>query len=646
MRKHVWTAMPVYLIFVVLMLAMSIVTYNYNKPLSFIEIGVSIAAFTVVLLFTVNFKKYVKNVVTEALDASFNVNEKSIEQLRLPVVVVGEYGEILFCNSRFKKSFFSVDSDPENDRIFPYISDNDLSYVARIDSLETEYNGRKFTVYSRRVGAGLMLLYVDNTFYKNIANEYNKTKKSVAMIVFDNPEDFSSDADPEGETSRITAERHLYRWAEKHNTLLRKLSDGKFIAIFDDEILQKQIDKKFRILDRVRTVTVASRPVTISIGIGRDCSTLTESSKEAKRALDMAQGRGGDQVAILSKGEYKFFGGVSKSVEKTSKVRVRVISESVKEAIGNADKVLIMGHRFSDLDCIGSAAGIYAVVTKKFKKSAYIVTDVERSMAKQMIETLAEENFNVFLSPDKAFSHTGEKTLCVIVDTHSPDFVESEKIYKNCGNIIIIDHHRKMVNFIDKASVFFHEPSASSCSELVTELVEYLGDDVISRLEAEALLSGIMLDTKNFVVNVGARTFEAAAYLRKKGADTVAVRDVFANSLENYRDKSRLVASAQIYHHCAIAVQTEPIPNSRIVCAQAADDLLTIRDSYASFVISTLDLHTVNISARSFGKINVQLIMERMGGGGHQTMAACQLVGVSLNEAKDQLIRVIQEFTE
>ena len=645
MRKHVWTAMPVYLIFVVLMLAMSIGTYHYNKILSFIEIGVSIAAFTVVLVFTVNFKKYVKSVVTEALDASFDVNEKSIEQLRLPVAVVGEYGEILFCNTRFRKTF-STDSEPENDKIFPYISDNDLSYVARIDSLETEYKDRKFTVYSRRVGSGLMLLYVDNTFYKNIAKEYNKTKKSVAMIVFDNPEDFSSDADPEGETSRITAERHLYRWAEKHNTLLRKLSDGKFIAIFDDEVLQKQIEKRFKILDRVRTVTVASRPVTVSIGIGRDCATLTESSKEAKRALDMAQGRGGDQVAVLSKGEYKFFGGVSKSVEKTTKVRVRVISESVREAIEKADKVLIMGHRFSDLDCIGSAAGVYAVVTKKFKKSAYIVTDVERSMAKQMIETLANDNYNVFLSPDKAFSHTGEKTLCFIVDTHSPDFVESEKIYKNCGNVIIIDHHRKMVNFIDKASVFFHEPSASSCSELVTELVEYLGDDVISRLEAEALLAGIMLDTKNFVVNVGSRTFEAAAYLRKKGADTVAVRDVFANSLENYRDKSRLVASAQIYHHCAIAVQEEPIPNSRIVCAQAADDLLTIQDSYASFVISTLDLHTVNISARSFGKINVQLIMERLGGGGHQTMAATQLVGVSLSEAKEQLIEVIREFTE
>lgn len=645
MRKRVWTVMPVYLIFVVLMLAMSIGTYSYNKILSIIEIGVSIAALAAVLALTLSFRKYVKKVVTEALDSSFNVNEKSVEQLKLPVAVVGEYGEILFCNSRFRKTFF-IDAEPENEQIYPYISDNELGFAGRVDSFETEYKGKRFTVYGRRVGAGLMLLYIDNTFYKNTVDEYNKTKKSVAMIVFDNPEDFSSDEDPEGETSRITAERHLYRWAEKHNTLLRKLSDGKFIAVFDDEVLERQIEKKFKILDRIRTVTVGSRPVTVSIGVGRGCKNLSESSKEAKRALDMAQGRGGDQVAVLFDGEYRFFGGVSKGVEKTSKVRVRVISESIRAAIEDADTVLIMGHRYSDLDCIGSAAGLYAVVTKKFHKPAYIVTDTERSMAKQMIDTLSKGRDEMFLSADRAFPYTGEKTLCIIVDTHSPDFVESEKIYKNSGNVIIVDHHRKMVNFIDKASVFFHEPSASSCSELVTELVEYLGDDAITRIQAEALLSGIMLDTKNFVVNVGARTFEAAAYLRKKGADTVAVRDVFANSLENYRDKSRLVASAQIYHHCAIAVQSELVRNSRIVCAQAADDLLTIQDTYASFVISTLDLHTVNISARSFGKINVQLIMERLGGGGHQTMAASQLVGVSLEEAKQQLIEVINEFVE
>lgn len=637
--------MPVYLVFVGLMLAMAVGTYGYNKILSFIEIGVSIAALAFVLIFTLNFRRYVKSIVSGALEDCYNVNKTSIEQIKLPVVVTGEYGEIVFYNARFKKAFFP-DADMYNESVSEYLCDNDIAFCLKVDSVDIEFGGKKYTVYARKVSAGVMFLYIDNTYYKDTVDEYLRTRKSVAMIVFDNPEDFSSEEDPEGETSRITAERLLYRWAQKHNSLLRKLSDGKFVGVFDEEVLEKQIEKKFRILDRIRTVTVVSRPVTVSVGIGRGCKTLTESAAEAKKALDMAQGRGGDQVAVLKNGEYQFFGGVAKGVEKTSKVRVRVISESVRAAIESAECVLIMGHKSSDLDCIGSAAGLYAVVTKKFKKKCYIVTDKERSMARQMIDTLSKDDDEMFISEEHALIHTGEKTLCFIVDTHSPDFVESRRVYKSCGNVIIIDHHRKMVNFIDKASVFFHEPSASSCSELVTELVEYLGDEVLSRLEAEALLSGIMLDTKNFVVNVGARTFEAAAYLRKKGADTVAVRDVFANSLENYRNKSRLVASAQIYHHCAVAVQGEPIRNSRIVCAQAADDLLTIQDTYASFVISTIDLHSVNISARSFGKINVQLIMERLGGGGHQTMAATQLVGVSLEEAKEKLLRVLDEFVE
>lgn len=643
MKKRVWTVMPVYLIFVLLMIGMAFATYGYNRILAFIEFGVSIVALAVVLALTLNFKRYIRNIVSGSIEESSDVNEQSIEYIRLPAAVTGEYGEILFCNSRFKKLFFS-DGDAENEKIMPYISDNDVAYALKAGVLETEYQGKRFSVYMRKVGAGVMFLYVDNTYYKDTVDEYMRTRKSVAMIVFDNPEDFSSDEDPEGETSRIAAERLLYRWAQKHDSLLRKLSDGKFIGVFDDDVLAEQIEKKFRILDRIRTVSVSSHPVTVSIGIGRGCKTLTQSAQEAKRALDMAQGRGGDQVAVLSNGDYQFFGGVSKGVEKTSKVRVRVISESIRAAIENAEYVLIMGHRFSDLDCIGAAAGLYAVVTKKFKKKCRIVTDTEHSMAKQMIDILSKENEEMFVAEDRALSFTGDKTLCIIVDTHSPDFVESKKIYKNCGNVIIIDHHRKMVNFIDQASVFFHEPSASSASELVTELVEYLGDDVIERPQAEALLSGIMLDTKNFVVNVGVRTFEAAAYLRKKGADTVAVRDVFANSLENYRNKSRLVAAAQLYHHCAITVQTDPIRNARIVCAQAADDLLSIQDTYASFVISTIDLHSVNISARSFGKINVQLIMERLGGGGHQTMAAAQLVGVSLSEAKDRLIEALDEY--
>ena len=408
-------------------------------------------------------------------------------------------------------------------------------------------------------------------------------------------------------------------------------------------MLQKQIEKKFRLLDKVRSIVYNGRSATLSIGVGHGCDSLPESARMAKKALDMALGRGGDQVAVLSAGEYTFFGGVAKSVERTSKVRVRTISQQIAEAISHAEQVLIMGHKYSDLDCIGAAAGMYALVTEKFSKPCHIVADTERTMARLMIDRLREKHSDCFVTVEHGFVLAGARTLLIIVDTHSPSFVESDWLYQNCGDVIIIDHHRKMVDYIDTASIFLHEPSASSASELVTEVVEYLADDVLSHTEAEALLSGIMLDTKNFVINTGVRTFEAAAFLRRKGADTVVVRDVFANSLENYRNKSKLVSSAQLINHCAVTVADENMRNSRVICAQAADDLLSIRDTYASFVISHLDGHTVNISARSFGKLNVQLIMEKLGGGGHQTMAAAQLPNVTLEEAREKLIAVLKE---
>ena len=425
---------------------------------------------------------------------------------------------------------------------------------------------------------------------------------------------------------------------------------GLSAAIYDsredldqEAVLRQEMEQKFDLLDEIRAITYNGRPATLSIGVGHECTTLTDSASQARKALDMALGRGGDQVAVLTGSDYVFYGGVAKGVEKTSKVRVRAVSQEIADAIEQAERVLITGHRYSDLDCIGAAAGMYALVTKKYSKDCHIVADINRTMASDMIARLSENRRDMFISPDSSMLLSGQRTLLFIVDTQSPDFIEADRVYKNCGNVIIIDHHRKMVNFIDNASVFLHEPSASSTCELVTEVVQYLADDVLSHTEAEALLAGIMLDTKNFVINTGVRTFEAAAFLRKKGADTVTVRNVFANSLENYRDKSLLVSSAQIVNHCAITVADDTTRNSRVVCAQAADDLLSIQDTYASFVISRIDAHTVNISARSFGKINVQLIMEALGGGGHQTMAAVQLKDVSLQEAKEQLVNVLKD---
>lgn len=626
------------------MVVMAFASLFYSKILFLFEIGIALIAFAVVLIMTLNFKQYIKRVVSGALSSRSDISAEQLEALKIASAVLGEQGEILMYNYKFKQLFFKH-HDALGDNISSYLKDDSLDCLAMsVSGVDTQYDGKKITVYCDKVDKGYMLSVIDNTYLKNIEQEFFDTKKSAALVVLDNINEFESESEEEADRARITVETLLSRWSNKHNCLYRKLHDNKYLIIFDDKVLVTQIEKKFRILDKVRQSTQSERHLTISIGIGRDCKTLIESHNAAKKALDMALGRGGDQVAVLTNGEYEFFGGVSQGVAKTSKVRVRVIAQSIGNAIENADKVLIMGHKFSDLDCIGSATGIYSAVTKAFSKRAFIVTDVDKSMAKSLIDTLSARDNDMFINCDRALSIATDKTLLVVVDTHSPDFVECPKLLKQCGKVVVVDHHRKMVNFINNADVFFHEPNASSTSEMVTELVMYLGDDGLSKIEAEALLCGVMLDTKNFVINTSVRTFEAAAYLRKKGADTVVVRNMFSNSIDTYKSKYELVSKAEIINNCAISTIDGIVKNSRLISAQAADEMLTIKDVYASFVISQTDSKTVNISARSYGKINVQIIMEKLGGGGHQNMAAAQFTDITVEQAKQKLVSTIKSL--
>lgn len=643
-NKKIWTVLPAFLFLAVLMIPMSAFTIMDHPVLGFIELGVTLLAIILVFVGVLRFSKYIRDVSKSAMIKVFDPDKKTIDEVKTPIAVCGENGEIVAYNELFRKLFLD-EYEGVNTHISAYIGGVTPEEALQQGTFDSEYAGRRFTTFVHKTTNGMLAAFIDDTYYKNIVDQYNDTKTSVALIVFDNIEDFSTEADQEAAAAHLAAENILYSWATEYHLLLRRLGENRYLAILEEEILNRQIEMKFSLLDEVRAITYHGRPATLSIGIGHGCVSLTESASKARKALDMALGRGGDQVAILTDNDYVFFGGVAKGVEKTSKVKVRAMSQQIAEAIGLCDRVLVTGHRFSDLDCIGAAAGIYSLVTKKFNKPCHIVTDIDHSMARDMIQRLSENHDDIFIYPQGGLLLTSDRTLLIIVDTQSPDFIEDDRLYKECGSVIIIDHHRKMVNAIDGAQIFLHEPSASSASELVTEVVEYLADDVLNHTEAEALLAGIMLDTKNFVINTGVRTFEAAAFLRKKGADTVAVRNVFANSLDNYRDKSKLVSSAQIVNHCAITVAQEGIRSSRLVCAQAADDLLMIQDTYASFVISRIDMRTVNISARSFGKINVQLIMEALGGGGHQTMAATQMQNVTLQEAKEELIEVLKNQT-
>ena len=325
-------------------------------------------------------------------------------------------------------------------------------------------------------------------------------------------------------------------------------------------------------------------------------------------------------------------------------MRTRVIAATLTNHINSSSNVIIMGHRYSDLDAVGACIGMWSAVVKGLHKTAYILINRQQTLAKSLVASFDKAGFeSIIKSEDEALDLLDDHSLLIIVDTHSPNFLESKAIYEKCKRVVVIDHHRMMVNHIDNALVFYHEPSASSASEMVAELVQYLGHDCLSRLESEALLSGIMLDTKNFVLRTGVRTFEAAAYLRSNGADTVEVKRLFSNSIDTYKVKYKLVSEAEIFNYCAIASADEDIPDIRIASAQAADELLGIENVKASFVMYKTG-KTTNISARSLGDLNVQVIMEQLGGGGHQTMAACQLENTGIAEAREKLVSIISEL--
>ena len=634
--------MPIFIILAVIMLVMAALTYRYNTFLFFIELLVSAGSILTVVIFTLRFKTYIDNTIKSAYVSLSDVSDRYIDQIKTPAVVIGEYGEILVFNTVFKKTFFH-DSSPINESIALILDRHDVEASLTSTNVEITFAGRNYAIYSRRVEKGNLITFIDITRYKKIEREFRDTKKSVGYVVFDNMEDFQDDYEGLAVQIMIRVESILQSWANQNSILYRKTFDNKYLVIFDEVTLKDQIEKKFEILDQVRKIEYNGRNATISMGIGKGYDTLSDSQTGARKALDMALGRGGDQVAVLDNNDYQFFGGVSRGVERTNNVRVRVIAESIQREIEGSETVLIMGHKNSDLDSVGAAAGIHAIVKNRFNKNCYIVCDSDKTLAKDMIDYLSKDDDERFISPEGALFHADKRTLLFIVDTHSADFVESGRVLEQCGRVIVIDHHRKMVNHIENAQVNFHNPNASSASELVTELVRYLAESSITRIEAEALLSGIMLDTKNFVLKTGAATFEAAAFLRKKGADTVHVRDMFAYSLESYKDKSELVSKAIRVNNCAITVEDENIDNSRVICAQAADDLLTIKGIFASFVISKIPDGYVNISARSYGRINVQIIMEKLGGGGHMTMAATQIRGVTLEEAKQMLIEALKD---
>lgn len=650
MKKRVWASSPIFFVILAIMFAMTAASYFIGQmALFYVELGVSMIATVAVAVSLHFFDTYVGGAVKSAKKALGGLDYQALQEFTMAVAVVGEAGDIVWTNREFITSV-SGNRECQGENILRFLYPKTVPQILEDGGTDIAVDDRQFTVYGAHTGESIVLYFVDDTYYKEINKEYALTRPVVLLVCFDNREELARESTG-AEDARVGSEvqAKLDAWAVNMNGFLKRLNGERYLVLTDEEHIQGMMDSRFPILDEIRNIkNENNQSATISVGVGRGASSLKEGELWARRALDMALGRGGDQVAVKQKNDtYEFFGGLSKGVEKRDKVRTRVIAATLSDHVKASDVVFVMGHKFSDLDSMGAAVGLWSAINKVMNKKAYIVVNRTQTLAGQVVASMEEKagGQQVFLSPQEALSMAGPHALLIVVDTHTPDFIESPELLTAVPRVVVIDHHRMMVHHIENALIFYHEPYASSASEMVAELVQYIGENCLDRTEAEALLSGIMLDTKNFVLRTGVRTFEAAAYLRRRGADTVRVKRMFSDSIDAYKEKYSIVSSAEVVNQCAIASTEQDSANIRVTAAQAADELLSIKGVAASFVLFPTG-NTVNISARSLGDINVQLIMETLGGGGHFTMAGAQLTDVTVKRARELLSDAIRGFME
>ena len=490
--------------------------------------------------------------------------------------------------------------------------------------------------------------WMDVTDTEEMRRTLELTRPVVAILMVDNYEDLMK-ATPEGKRSAVRAmlEEKLSQWSAGSEGMMLKYDRDRYLFVFEEKSFSDFAAKRFDVLDAVREgVAGEGVAATLSIGVGRDADSFETLFKNASVALEMALSRGGDQAVVKDKLNFEFYGGRSKATEKRTKVKSRVMANALAELIDEAKQVYVMGHSYADMDALGAAAGVCAIVRKRGKKCR-IVIDTENNAAHPMLRRLQAlpEYQGAFLSGDDAFLRVQPETLLVVVDTNRPGSVESEPLLDACNRVAVIDHHRRGSSYIDKMALNYHEPYASSASELVTELLQYLiepGD--LLKAESEALLAGIVLDTKNFTNRTGGRTFEAAAYLRRAGADTADVQRMFQSDLQSMISRYDIIRRAELYHG-DIAIAALDQECDRVIAAKAADEMLTLQGVRASFVLYRKD-DGIYISARSLGEINVQVLVETLGGGGNSTTAGGQCSGMTVAEAKTTLLRAIDKYFE
>ena len=579
-------------------------------------------------------------------------------------------------NSPLPMVIFRPESDDiiwTNDRFLRLTGDREHLFDAKLSSVvpgfdtrwllegknecpdHVSFCGRRFVVYGHLVrtgdkGGGFLATtyWVDVTELCETRDKYLASRPVMAVLLLDNYEDLMKNL-TENERSAIYSEinARLDAWVADTHGMLRRVERDRYYYIFEEQYLARFIEKKFDILDTIRQVSNPSGiAATFSIGVGKDGGSFQELMQFANLSIEMALSRGGDQAVVRNQFTFEFYGGRSKETEKRTKVKSRVMANALSALVADSSQVFIMGHKSPDNDCMGAAAGVCAIARKK-GVPAHIIREAGSPPAKVLMDKLAhlEEYQDCFLSAQEALLLADNRSLVVVVDTNRPEQVQSLDLVQSCNRVAVIDHHRRAATYIEGAALNYHEPYASSASELVTELLQYIADPTdLTRAEAEALLAGIVLDTKNFTMRTGGRTFEAAAFLRRAGADTAEVKKLFQNDLEGTIAKYAIIQNAKLYREkIAIAVVDHTV--GRIVAAQAADELLNIIGIDTSFVLYP-DGERVIISARSMGDTNVQVILEKLGGGGNAAAAGGQISGKSLSQGATELTQAIDQYLE
>jgi c-di-AMP phosphodiesterase-like protein len=626
----------------------------------------SILIYAILVVYTImdNSKKKneIVNHIQELTSDMNTATKKNLINSPIPLIIVETDGHIIWKSKKFVDEFQNLDMATY---LTPILKEIKIDLEKNDENDEKEEISKQFNigkkVYKIRGGVAkskkkdkrdqkeyvLTLYFIDDTKYNELFDDYNNSKICIGIATIDNYEEIVKRALPDGKLELISkVEKEIFNWANEIGGLVIKTDTDNFIYIFEQQYLPKIEEEKFEILDKVKSLD-NNVQVTLSIAVSNEGKTNYDRYKSAMTAMDIVIGRGGDQAIVRRDGKYKFYGGTTLEVEKRSKVKARTIAHSISDLIQEADKVIIMGHTNIDIDALGSAIGMYRL-SKTLEKECYIASEPEgKNLDKFLDELHQNEEYNdMIIDKSTALEKITPETLLIIVDTHKTNFVEFPELLEKTDKKVIIDHHRKVTDYIENPILSFHEVYASSTAELVTEILQYSKENVeLNLIEAEALYGGIMVDTKDFTFKTGVRTFEAAAYLRKFGVDIIKVKKWFQADFESYNIIAEIVKNTEIIND-SIAVATYSNlddKSANLICAKAADELLTISDITASFVIGKVG-DKVFISGRSIGDINVQLILEKLGGGGHITLAGAQLEGFSIEEAKQELLIRIDEY--